>query len=240
MRYSPKSFLRKIERKSRENQYRSSRRQIIKNYLELHPTRKLQLGCGPHIFEGWLNTDIKPTKDEVIFLDVTEEFPFDDCTFDYIFSEHLIEHIEYQAGVDMLGECSRILRSGGRLRIATPSLSFLIELYNPKKSKLQEQYISWVVDTFLPNIGIYQDVFVINNFFRGFGHKFIYDFKSLKGAMNKVGFINIERYNVGESDDENLQNLESHGHAQHITQEFNKLETFVVEGRKPVAEIEKR
>lgn len=130
----------------------------------------------------------------------------------------------------MLHECFRILKPHGKIRIATPDLHFLTELYNPQKTELQERYISWAVDSFLPDIGIYQDVFVINNFFRDWGHKFIYDFKTLQDVMSRVGFVNIKRCTVGESDDKNLQGVEFHG--RHITDEFNKLETFAVEGSK--------
>lgn len=49
--------------------------------------------------------------------------------------------------------------------------------------------------------------------------------------MNRVGFINIARHKVGESDDENFQGIETHG--QDITDEFNRLETFDIEGIKP-------
>jgi predicted SAM-dependent methyltransferase len=202
----------------------------IKRYFESCPTRKLQIGSGQNILKGWLNTDLKPTK-EIVYLDARKRFPFDDYSFDCILCEHLIEHIEYQKGIEFLCECFRVLRPGGKIRIATPDLRFLIELYNTQKTELQNRYISWIVDYFLPNIGIYQDTFVINNFFRNWGHKFIYDYKSLQDAMSRVGFINITRCNVGESDDENLRGLEAH--EQIISDEFNRLETLVCEGVKP-------
>ena len=133
--------------------------------------------------------------------------------------------------MNLLSECFRVLRQEGKIRIATPDLRFLIDLYNPEKTKLQERYISWAIDTFLPDIKIYRDVFVINNFFRAWGHKFIYDYELLQNAMNRAGFINITPHRVGESDDKSFQGLEAH--EQIIPDEFNKLETFVVEGTKP-------
>jgi predicted SAM-dependent methyltransferase len=203
---------------------------LFRRYLESHQTRKLQIGCGTNVLEGWLNTDINPPK-EGLFLDATKRLPFDDFTFHYIFCEHLIEHLEYQEGINLLRECFRILKPGGKLRIATPDIRFLIELYNPEKTELQHRYIHWQVDSFLSDIRNYQDVFVINNFFRAWGHKFIYDFKVMRDAMIGVGFTKIERYDVGESSDRNFENIERHG--QIIPNAFNKLETFVVEGTKP-------
>ena len=164
-----------------------------------------------------------------MFLDATDRFPFRDSTFHYIFSEHMIEHIEYLKGFHMLRECFRILKPGGKIRVSTPDLYFLVELYKPEKTELQGRYISWVVDTFLPHIGIQHDTFVINNFFRSWGHRFIYDFKTLNDARS--WFINIAHYRPGESYDENLQGIEAH--SKWIPDEFNRLETLVLEGSKP-------
>jgi len=191
----------------------------------------LQIGSGRNALKGWLNTDLNPTK-EIVFLDATKKLPFDDCTFDYVFSEHIIEHLVYQDGIRLVQECYRVLKPRGKIRISTPDLRFLIELYAENKTELQERYIVWAVDYFLPDIGIYLDTFVINNFFRDWNHKFIYDYKTLQNVLDKCGFINITRYNPGESDDKNLQGIESHGH--HITDESNKLESMVLEGTKPV------
>lgn len=218
----------------RERMLKVPRRRLIrlkvKKYFKSHQIRKLQIGTGPFVLEGWFNTDLNPTE-EIAFLDAQKPFPFDDCTFDYVFSEHLIEHIEYVENLDMLRECFRILRPGGKIRIATPDIGFLIALYNPEKTELQEREIHRAVDTYMSHIGIYQDVFVINNFFRGHGHKFIYDFKSLQGVMSRAGFVDITRRGVGESDDKNLGGIDSHG--KDIGDELNRLQTFVVEGVKP-------
>ena len=207
-----------------------TRRRKIKIYLRSHKTRKLQIGSGVNILKGWFNTDLNPTK-EIVFLNVKRRLPFDDRTFDYVFSEHLIEHLNYREGEFLLRECFRILKPSGKIRLATPDLRFLIELCASEKTELQKRYITWAVDLFLPNIRIYQDTFVINNFFQTWGHKFIYDFKTLQDALNRAGFIDVACYNVGESNDINLQNLESHG--KHITDEFNKLETMVAEAIRP-------
>jgi len=75
------------------------------------------------------------------------------------------------------------------------------------------------------------DTCVINNFFRGFGHKFIYDYKTVQTFMLAAGFVNIVRRNVGESDDVHLRGIESHGLI--IGEEFNRLETLVAEATRP-------
>jgi predicted SAM-dependent methyltransferase len=57
--------------------------------------------------------------------------------FDYVFSEHMIEHVSYAEGLLMLRECLRVLKPGGRIRIATPSLEVLLDLYKPSKTPIQ-------------------------------------------------------------------------------------------------------
>jgi predicted SAM-dependent methyltransferase len=206
------------------------RKKIIREYLFANKIKKLQLGCGDNLFNSWLNSDMFPGKN-VIYLDVTKKFPFDDSTFDYVFSEHLIEHLDYAQGFEMLKECFRIIKPGGKIRISTPDLKFLIELYNEKKTKLQKDYLIWATKSFLKNINQYEDTFVINNFFKNWGHNFIYDFKVLRKSLEDTGFINITRFGLGKSNDPNLVGLESHG--KRIGEKYNNLETFVIEGTKP-------
>src|SRR6266480_3275862 len=71
---------------------------VIRNYLESHPVRKLQLGAGGNDPTGWLNSDIEPIGKE-IYLDATDRYPFPDGSFQYILSEHVIEHVRWEAGV---------------------------------------------------------------------------------------------------------------------------------------------
>ncbi len=218
--------------RKRTNQLFSSisRRIKIKNYLKDSNIPKLQLGSGLNILDGWLNTDQVPSKN-TIFLNVKKPFPFEDGVFHYMFCEHLIEHLSYSEGEFMLQECFRSLKPGGKIRIATPDLRFLIELYNAEKNETQKQYIAWAAGLFLSDIKDPTDTFVINNFFRSWGHKFIYDFKTLSNSLSRAGFVKIIGCSVSNSEDDNLKNVESHG--KQIPEKFNKLETMIIEAEKP-------
>ncbi len=90
-----------------------SQQAILQTYFQNHSVKKLNLGCGPHILNEWLNTDYSPQNPAVMFLDASQGFPFEDQTFDYIFSEHMIEHISYHDGISMLRNCHRILKPNG-------------------------------------------------------------------------------------------------------------------------------
>lgn len=217
------------------------RKYKMKQYIKSHDIRKLQLGSGKNVLEEWLNTDSIPLDRRVILLDVNFRLPFEDNVFDYIYSEHMIEHISYEKVSYMFQECYRVLKPGGIIRVATPDLHFLIDLLNPNKTDIQQRYIRWAIDTYIlqfngdrPNNtcdkSIYNETFVINNFFTAWGHKFIYDFDTLKNLLESIGFEHIIRCECGRSDHKDLQNIENHG--KFISDEFNNLETMTIEGRK--------
>lgn len=205
-------FIRKIRRIDRL---------IIENYFTRHEVRKLHIGCGENIVDGWLNSDYYPSSTRILHLDATDIFPFDDNMFDYIFSEHMIEHISYSNGSAMLSECYRVLRNNGKIRVSTPDLRFLIDLYQDNKSELQNEYIRWATDNFIEGAPYHDDAFVINNFVRVWGHLFIYDEKTLRLSLEKAGFSNIVRCELNKSKDDVLRNLENE---KRIPRGFLKLE----------------
>jgi predicted SAM-dependent methyltransferase len=173
----------------------------------------LQIGGGDNILEGWLNTDFMPRNNETVILDVTKPLFFKSNTFDYIFCEHMIEHITYNEAIKMLRECLRILRSGGKLRISTPDLEVYIALFSQQKSEMQERHIEWISNNWLKRQGVNSrnEAFVLNLMMRGWGHKFLYDFTTLKLVLSDSGFSEIKSVQVKISEDENLNGIESHG-----------------------------
>lgn len=210
--------------------FKPSDRVILARYLAQSKARKLNIGIGGRVLNGWLNTDYYDSGlPTVMYLDIKEHFPFEDETFDYIFSEHVIEHISYRDGVNMLTECFRVLKTSGKVRISTPDLAFLVDLTRPEKSDLQRAYIKWAANTFIPGAPGDNEVFVINNFVRNWGHTFIYDENTLRGAMTSAGFKTITKFDQLESKDAALCNLENE---RHLPPNFLRLESFTLEGTK--------
>ena len=207
--------------------------QSTEAYLASHEVRKLQLGTGTNVLEGWLNTDLSPSSASVFYLDTTRHFPFDDATFDYVFSEHHIEHITYDEGLFALRECYRVLKPGGTIRLATPDLGVLLSLYTPEPDERQQRYIRFIAEHFLPGSQAPQPVFVINNAFRNWGHQFLYDRTTLQQVLTEAGFLDISFTRPGESNNSHLRQLEKHG--QFIgDEEINQFETMVVEGKRQI------
>jgi predicted SAM-dependent methyltransferase len=191
--------------------------------------KRLHLGCGNHLLGGWLNSDYYPRNPLVVHIDATKTFPLPANSFEYVFSEHMIEHISYIDGLTMLAESCRILKSGGKIRISTPNLKFLIDLYSESKSQIQTDYIHWSINT-LVHCEEETDALVINNFVRDWGHQFIYDHATLRRSLERCGFVNVEPFEINESKDDSFRNLENESR---MPAGFLRLETITLEATKP-------
>lgn len=201
----------------------------LSSYLDEYEIHKLHLGCGLNYMDGWLNTDLVPDSKR-IHLDVSKRFPFPDESFNYAFNEHMIEHLPYITGKKMLSECYRILKVGGTLRITTPDLNFLINMYQNEQTKVHRDYIVWNAKNFIGKEAPHDAISVLNNYVRDWGHQYIYDVQSLRKILSDIGFINIKELNVGSSSHPDLQHLENE--SRH-PEGFLSLESLVLEAEKP-------
>ncbi len=204
-------------------------KQLVDRYLLQNEIRKLHIGCGYNIIDGWLNSDYQPIPTDILRLDATQTFPIETNKFDYIFSEHMIEHILYAEGLAMLTECYRVLRKNGTIRVSTPNLPFLLDLYRSDKSDRQLAYIKWATDNFIDGTDYYDDTFVINNFVRDWGHRFIYDEKTLRASLEKAGFTHITKCALNQSEEASFRDLENETR---LPEGFLRMETLTLEGKK--------
>ncbi|MCE5209981.1 MAG: methyltransferase domain-containing protein [Deltaproteobacteria bacterium] len=83
--------------------------------------RCLEIGCGEKRIEGFqtLNIIAGPNVDYVS--DASKPLPFDNNTFDIIYSSHALEHIPWYQTEEALIEWVRILKPKGVLEIWVPN-----------------------------------------------------------------------------------------------------------------------
>lgn len=101
---------------------------IIK-YME-EKLRYLHIGCGNNILpRPFENLDVRemPGVDHI-----SEAFPmpFEDDTFDLVYSSHVLEHFKKAETQSVVDEWVRILKPGGTIRLSVPSFESLIKIYN--------------------------------------------------------------------------------------------------------------
>ena len=224
--------------KTRIKRARSTRQ--INRYLRKSETPRLTIGCGKNVLDGWLNTDLYPQRSDVatvVYLDAGIKFPFKDNTFDYIYSEHIFEHLKFTDSCNMLKECHRVLKPGGVMRLALPHFEFLLGLYQDPKADLNREYIQSTIRDQIPEVhqvlgdSEYGNIYVINNFYRDWGHEVIHSTDSLKQLIENFQFKNVVQKDVGKSDISYLSDLEAHARKD-FDRSFYELETLVFEAVK--------
>jgi predicted SAM-dependent methyltransferase len=155
----------------------------MKKFRKMSPL-KLNVGCGQGRLAGWVNIDIDGSADLV--LDVRERLPFHDGTVDFIYSEHLLEHLTYEEGGRFLHECFRCLKTHGVSRIAMPDLDYVCHKYDHDWAN--QDWLSWPGFEFIKTRGR-----MINVSFRYWGHQYLYNEEDLRQQLMEAGFSKASR-----------------------------------------------
>jgi hypothetical protein len=158
--------------------------------------RNVQVGCGPlHLREDWWNTDLRPFRglDEV--MDAAAPWPFGPV-LDHVYAEHFLEHLDLEQSVAFLTHAGASLRKGGRLRLSTPGLEWVMRTH-----------FSYAKD----NSRAIRDTFGTNRAFHGWGHKFLYSKPMLRWLLEGMGFADVTFHDYGESEVPIFQGIERHG-----------------------------
>jgi predicted SAM-dependent methyltransferase len=202
----------------------------LANYLANPGPHCLEIGAGWNTKPGWLATDLNPPPGHAcIKLDATKSFEIPSESFDFVYSEHMIEHVSFEDGRNMLEECNRILKPFGVIRIVTPSLGFLCRVISSDRGVMEDRYRNWSVKTWVPEAPKVTNAFFLNNFVRQWGHTFIYDRETLELALRLSGFEPVVSCELNNSEHRLLCGLANVGK---IPRGFLDLESMVLEGTK--------
>jgi predicted SAM-dependent methyltransferase len=92
-------------------------------------SKYLNLGCGSHFHEDWVNVDFTITGKDVIAHNLIYGIPFQNNTFDVVYHSHILEHFSKEDAKFFIRECYRVLKNDGILRVVIPDLEQIIFEY---------------------------------------------------------------------------------------------------------------
>ncbi len=200
----------------------------------------LHLGCGPNAtptswrdFDGSWNLRINKLPDplptlvrkvasginpkmyfwpaHVEYMELTKPFTLATNSADAIYASHVWEHLYFEEAIFALGECHRVLKPGGVLRLAVPNLRFYCENYLKNEqataaADLNQHLLyrskarprSWVAR-------FYQALTDFHS------HKFMYDPAFLASLLVERSFTNVTQRRCHESAIPEIAEVESDG-----------------------------
>jgi predicted SAM-dependent methyltransferase len=176
-----------------------------KQLAKFNQPYRLHVGCGSIKFKDWINLDIE-NKQKItdIVWNAARGFPFiesQSCLL--IYCEHFLEHLTIEEAQVYLSESYRILQPGGTLRIAMPSLEYIINKYRSENWRDQD-WLKWNDFKFIQTRAE-----MMNISFRWWGHQWLYDKEELHRRLQESGFNFIQDMQIKESNIQELQNRET-------------------------------
>lgn len=158
----------------------------------------VNIGCGESGQPGWVNVDAESSLGVTCVYDCRRRVPLHTDCARAIFTEHLLEHLDYDEEAPVfLAECRRVLHPGGIIRIVVP---------DGRKYMLAYASGGWdVLRAFTPLADIYDGsgtpMEVVNAHFRQGGqHRFSYDFETLQNLLLRCGFVEVKESAFGQSE----------------------------------------
>ena len=165
--------------------------------------RFLQLGgdwwnkCG----DGWVNADavFMRLPRSVVCEDwrtrrltmrhlAEDRLPFPDNSIEFVYTEHMFEHILPMQCSAFLKEAYRVLKPGGVIRITTPDLEKYLMGYAERKKGnkfLADHASRWPP---MGKLGTpYTAATIVNNIFRNYEHKWVYDLEEMTRTAMHAG-----------------------------------------------------
>ncbi|MFN0279518.1 MAG: class I SAM-dependent methyltransferase [Pyrinomonadaceae bacterium] len=171
----------------------------------------VNLGCGGNVLKGFFNIDYGWCRGIDLCWDVSRGIPLPSKSASGVFTEHMLEHFEWQDALNIiLPEIKRILKPGGTIRISVPDAEMAIDEYTRAKSAGETSKPWNMPHHDQPNRLHMTPMGEVNNTFRRLyepyymGHKFGYDFQTLEHFLFLTGFVDIKRVAYMQGRDQNL------------------------------------
>jgi predicted SAM-dependent methyltransferase len=169
------------------------RRKYLKRLRDLRD--RVHLGCGARARAGWFNIDCASFPGVNLLWDIRHRLPLADGIADCVYSEHVLEHFEYEDAIRLLREVHRILRIGGVFRIGVPNAAIYLRAY-VSGDEAFFTYTRHLGGAIRP---LRLPIDVVNQMFRmGGHHRFAWDERSLELALKECDFASIRNFPAGQ------------------------------------------
>ena len=89
----------------------------------------INIGCGRTAHPDWINLDVAPALPDVLAININEGLPFPSQFVDVCYSSHVLEHLNKVGARSLIGECFRVLKHGGVVRLVLPDLEAIAREY---------------------------------------------------------------------------------------------------------------
>jgi predicted SAM-dependent methyltransferase len=114
----------------------------------------------------------------------------DDAAVDGIFTEHTFEHLSFDDVRRLAGECFRVLKPGGRIRVIVPDVSIFLARYQANDLAW---FREWERVTLLPRGRRFVTPMQAISFItQEYGHRSAWDFATLAKVLGEAGFVDVE------------------------------------------------
>lgn len=140
--------------------------------------------------------------------DMTHKLKWEGDSVDVIFTEHCQEHITLIENIGFFKEVLRVLKVGGVLRVALPTIDKLIQFKNDELGQqyanvqLKHYYVAQDIalrELGLNGINEEPIAFMFDSLLKGHNHKFLWTSELLKKTLQKIGFSEVYICNPGET-----------------------------------------
>lgn len=119
--------------------------------------------------------------------DATKPFPIEAGVFEWVYSEHFIEHIPQNLALAWFKDMKRLLLPGGLMRMSTPDLEKYIRGYLDPEAIFFKEHVRRLRQMGVGNVPD-RRAWLVNQIFRNWGHQHIYDFEEVKFIAALAGF----------------------------------------------------
>lgn len=150
---------------------------------------KLNLGCGPHYADGWVNVDRVYDTTHNVTPDVVNPtgrpclLEVEDVT--QIYLGHVLEHVAWADVPGFLSECLDLLNPGGQCLVVGPDVWNTLTMW--REGKVPDSLVSAVLEN--------DDTFMVDGaWWDGSRHQWNADQNRVAYQMRQAGFVDVMEY----------------------------------------------